>query len=625
MFTEKLILEASQQGLQAVIKWAEQNVPTEELVYDNTEESLYKHYSFVKNWCQEVRLFDMPKPRALTDLFVEPTLSEGLPPLTLQSMPRTSRIPVHYRVFLKPGTHRVLFGHPGAGKTTLVQRLCGSLIFGDTPDATDSEYEFPLLFRLRTASKGRTLTATLLSLLGLQLNSKVAEKTLPKTNGEGFWHWDELEQQVLVAFLNTRCVLILLDGFDELHPALRSAFSKELGELTYRIERSDFFITSRSATAIGTLGRTEYFSILPFDASGIKVFARGWFSDGLVCDRFLEELDRTPYRDATVRPLTLATLCLLYDKYGEIPSPPSEVYRRLVNMYLEKWDEHRNIRRVSKYGRFGPERKREFLGLLAYTMARAGKGPEFAHSDLEEAYRQVNDRFDLPPSDSERVLSEIESHTGLLVEAGFSTYAFYHKSIQEFLCAEVIARLPLLPRRVKHLFRMPDECAIAAALTGDISSFIAVLLNGFADSGQTKGHGNHTIQGPGPFWIPFFERCRVEEVRFAADPVMAHCILAIESLGWHKRKQVGVGEDEYYPDENHNELLKRLESVVSQKPMQQVMQNIWRGGSVRQRESYSVSTIALPQDVFGRFPCISGITVVDNRLLRAFGRQATED
>ena len=45
------------------------------------------------------------------------------------------------------------------------------------------------------------------------------------------------------------------------------------------------------------------------------------------------------------------------------------------------------------------------------------------------------------------VIAELESHTGLFIQSGFDQFEFAHKSLQEFLTAEYLVKLPSIPTR----------------------------------------------------------------------------------------------------------------------------------------------------------------------------------
>ena len=162
-------------------------------------------------------------------------------------------------------------------------------------------------------------------------------------------------------------------------------------------------------------------------------------------------------------------------------------------MNLDKWDAHRDVRRVSAYGRFGPDQKREFLSHLAFGMSQRRIGANFTGADLQAVYESIHRQFSLPRGEAANVVAEIESHNGLVLKSGFDSLQFYHKSIQEYLCAEVISRLPILPETLTNFWSLPDECAIAASHSGESSMFLAMFatrcfeeLTGTADDGN--GH-----------------------------------------------------------------------------------------------------------------------------------------
>jgi hypothetical protein len=152
-----------------------------------------------------------------------------------------------------------------------------------------------------------------------------------------------------------------------------------------------------------------------------------------------------------------------------------------------------------------------------------------------------------------------------------------------------------------------------------------MLLNSYVEGQAATPAGRAGAEGIRSFWTPFLERCRVEEVRFPADVVTAHCVLALESLGWRRKRHSDPGEDEYLAVEGHDELLARLEWVVRQGGLALTTRNVWHTGSTRQRGPYCVSAIPVPQNVFSRFTRIPGTVVADKRLLRAIGAGVVED
>jgi predicted NACHT family NTPase len=183
-----------------------------------------------------------------------------------------------------------------------------------------------------------------------------------------------------------------------------------------------------------------------------------------------------PYKDLRTRPLTLVNLCIVFEKYGYLPPSPVTIYRKIVQLLLEEWDSERGVRRYSRYADFDAARKLDFLAALSYEMdVIRGSGASFSTSNLQEAYREICDRFHLPPNDAAIVAQEIESHSGLIVRTGIETFEFSHKSLQEYLTAEYISRLRLLPTLGILLRNYPNELAIAVALASDPAEWFCSL------------------------------------------------------------------------------------------------------------------------------------------------------
>jgi hypothetical protein len=82
----------------------------------------------------------------------------------------------------------------------------------------------------------------------------------------------------------------------------------------------------------------------------------------------------------------------------------------------------------------------------------------------------------LPAKEIKKVVEEIESHTGLIVSSGFDHYEFAHLSLQEFLAADHIVRLPDLLSTLQFVHALPNELAIAVALSSSPSEYLAKLV-----------------------------------------------------------------------------------------------------------------------------------------------------
>ncbi len=92
------------------------------------------------------------------------------------------------------------------------------------------------------------------------------------------------------------------------------------------------------------------------------------------------------------------------------------------------------------------------------------------------SYLEIADNYVLPHTEAQSVVNELETHTGLIVQSGADSFEFSHKSLQEYLTAVFIVGLPAIPRRMIDLQIMPNELAIATALSSRPSQYFYSLV-----------------------------------------------------------------------------------------------------------------------------------------------------
>jgi hypothetical protein len=152
------------------------------------------------------------------------------------------------------------------------------------------------------------------------------------------------------------------------------------------------------------------------------------------------------------------------------------VYKKIVSLLLEDWDQQRSVQRVSAYSDFEVDRKADFLADLAHSLTTSNKTSTFTSEDLRLSYESIYMNYGLQLSEGEAVVNELETHTGLIVQSGAELFEFSHKSLQEYLTAVVIVGLPGIPPNMIELQIMPNELAIATALSSRPSKYFHTLV-----------------------------------------------------------------------------------------------------------------------------------------------------
>jgi hypothetical protein len=439
----------------------------------DVEKALNHHIRTVKNWSDEITFKDLKSSKQISEIFI---------PLDLYVYPRRIRMEIQEEIEKVPlldvigreKNHLTILGQPGAGKTTSMKFICQSIFFDET--FYKAKFSYPILIKLREFNKpvkskdsAGILIEHLFNLFGLKINNKEDKKISVE-------QLNRTKKNLVYEILEKLKVLLIIDGFDELNfKSHKEIIKNEIGEMATYLEESKFILTSRNADYNYSNESISVYEICPLKKSQIKDFAVKWLGEK-DADKFLTEVKNSPYNDTSIRPLTIAHLCAIYERIGKIPEKPKTVYRKIINLLLEEWDEQRGITRNSTYAMFQVDRKFEFLSNLAFHLTIKNSKAIFSRNDLKIIYKEIYIDFDLELSDSKEVITDIESHTGLFVQAGYDFYEFAHKSIQEYLTAEYIVKLPNIPTQKRYIEKLPNELAITIAISSNPSEYFIQLV-----------------------------------------------------------------------------------------------------------------------------------------------------
>lgn len=433
--------------------------------------ALVEHVEEVRRWCDQIRFNDLRGSKSVSQVYVE--LDTYLMPLAAHehAKERAQTEPLLSAIGRSPLNCAVL-GTAGAGKTTSIQKICVDFF---KQGKALANYNLPLLIKLRNidGEKENPIFHALRVLLSLEVRWSTAQ--LEDSIDRDFFH--SIEKKLVARYLDGLRALLLLDGFDELATeSARAAVVRDVEELIASCSASRIVITSRSSDFQYSMTGLEKFEIAPLSRDQVVTFARRWLQSDAKASDFLDKVFSSPFSDTTIRPLTVAHLCAIYERIQDIPEKPKSVYRRVVQLLLEEWDSQRHIKRPSAYAKFDHDRKFEFLAHLAYHLTTELRQLRFSTDSLKSAYKEIHAEHGLPANEALKVATELESHSGLILESGRDFYEFAHKSIQEYLAADYIVRLPSLTLVEAHLSLLPNELAIATALSSKPAAFLAELF-----------------------------------------------------------------------------------------------------------------------------------------------------
>lgn len=528
------------------------------------ERSLNQHIRIVKNWSNEITFKDLQASKKTSDIFI---------PLNTYLYPKRIRINNDENIRMIPlldvlgreKNHLVILGQPGAGKTTSMKYICQSIFFDEK--FYPKEFGYPILIKLRefnNTQKGKESAGIVIehifNLFGLKVeNEKSKEKTtITQVN--------IAKNNLVLELLDKLNVLLILDGFDELiFKSHREIILGEIGNIANYLENSKLVVTSRTADYNYSNESISVYEICPLNDLQINEFASKWLGSEHA-GKFIKEVENSPYNDTAIRPLTIAHLCAIYERIGKIPDKPKTVYRKIVNLLLEEWDEQRGVKRSSKYALFEVDRKFEFLSSLAFHLTTKNGRAIFSKKDLLIVYQDIYVDFDLERKDAKDVINDVESHTGLFVQAGYDFYEFAHKSIQEYLTAEYIVKLPKMLDQKRLVERLPNELAITVTISSNPSLYFTELVN------------NNLLKMdlPNTFIQTFINRLILEKPDFYKNNIVGISALSLYSNYMNqktKNNQLFLFNSDHLIDEfeglidsifkrNSTEIIKKVYKVV---------------------------------------------------------------
>jgi len=489
----------------------------------NMEEAIAFHSKQIENWSNEINFRDLENPKPLLKAYIP--LDLFLTPRRQVVSEKTSVKKTSIDALLeKSNRNLIILGHPGAGKTTSVKHICQTLLYKDN---VYPNFNFPIVIRLRelTHSENRkeeTVLEKLCEILGIMIifkekirneDNKIETHRIEIREENGVKNESKI-LQVIAELLDELKVLLILDGFDEVPEGMRVQILSDIKQLSISLNTSRFILTSRVGEFHYSIDNTSEYELCPLNDKQIERFTEKWLKNKSNNENFIYQLNKSPFKDAAMRPLTLAHLLAIYEREKQIPDKPKTVYRKIINLLLEEWDLQRTIIRKSRYGNFEVDRKLEFLSHMSYFLTLAYNTTIFSKDEFEIAYFAICDNFNLPKFESKNVVNEIETHNGLFIQAGYEEYEFAHKSMQEYLTATHLVKLPFIPLDEKML-TIPNEIALCIAISSNPTIYFASLVFNILDKLYFSIDFLHIL----------FNRIIIEKVDFNQNPILAFSFL----------------------------------------------------------------------------------------------------
>ncbi len=429
--TVKFILDTFKEALRGY-KNFEQWLLDGNRKYDPLSKSVSKYSSRLMSRYGFVRIFSMQKPISLKRLLVNVNILEKITANIGSSVEQLEKFfEKDARGFgtiikttdglevIEEFNQVMVFGKPGAGKTTFLKSLMVKCFEGKLKRKL-----IPIFISLKDLSDS-----------GFQILDFINQEF----DVCGFPDAGGFIERILE---KGRC-LILFDGFDE----ITKNQDKNIIALKNFIDKypdNQVLISCRIAAKDYIFENFVEVEIADFDSEQINTFIDNWFESGsekaILCKNRIQH--KPSYLELATTPLLLALLCLNFDETMEFPSNKSELYKEAIDALLKKWDASRAIKRDEIYEKLSIRRKEDMLSKIAHTTFCEDEYffKRIRLEDLIENYIEHltgNEEYTDRPT-SQVILKAIVAQHGLFVERAKRIYSFSHLTFQEYFTAKFI-------------------------------------------------------------------------------------------------------------------------------------------------------------------------------------------
>ena len=349
------------------------------------------------------------------------------------------RMPAREKI--KTSQYLMIFGGPGAGKTSFIKNIGLRYLDQSTCLEDFGKLYIPVYVSVKVS--------------GDNINNFGLENIIAQ-------RFDGILSRIEIKnMLQNGDFLILIDALDEYSNIIGTC--DKIVEFLDVYDKNRFIVTTRLGIPECRIEQFDEVRIANFDIEQISEFVNSWFEVSKEKDkeidpdddwqpqdyseRFLNELKlNRSISQAATNPLTLTYLCLRFKEEFGFPKNVSELLKDVVNILLRRWDATRRINRIpSKANKISDSRKVELFAQIAYRGFTKKTSMQVLWSEEElkkEVCEYLSKVSNINPDeidDSAGLLLQvlIRDH-GLLIPQTDLLHSFPHLTFQKYFVAEHI-------------------------------------------------------------------------------------------------------------------------------------------------------------------------------------------
>lgn len=255
----------------------------------------------------------------------------------------------------------------------------------------------------------------------------------------------QLSERQFRSLLSDGGFYLILDGFDEVDPELRTTVEEQILDLQIRSPKLTIVVSSRGDERFFGWQNFEVYHVEPLSKRQVVGLIRNLNYDGEVKRRFIQEINRSLYHKHTSflsNPLLATMMLLTYEQFADIPDKVHIFYEQAFETLFARHDSGKQA---------GFQRKRyttlpinEFRNILsAFSISTYVKSSLFFSEAEILEFIETAAKYEKSKVNPSQFLADLIESVCIMQKDGFHI-AYVHRSFQEYFAALFVSRSPAI-------------------------------------------------------------------------------------------------------------------------------------------------------------------------------------
>ncbi|AKF48574.1 NACHT domain-containing protein [Pseudomonas fragariae (ex Marin et al. 2024)] len=378
----------------------------------------WKTTAGIKKAC--VALGRIEKVKTIWSPEAEVSLRSFYFPSKLQTKPTSDESPTLISTdditFLPPG-NIVIEGIVGQGKSIFMRHLASSAL------NLSSGILIPVFIELRTITSKRTLSNAVSAFL----------ETISVDGAQATFDY----------LADSGKIILLLDGFDEIPSECIGDVIYELGNIQTRNPELKIIISSRPRNHIQNTNGFQVLKLVKLTEGDYDSFISKLIissSKRLDVVQALKDCSDN-IKGVISTPLMLTLVVIVYQTEKEIPSTLSDFFEKLFGVVFTKHDRLKAGFNRQHHSGLSERKLKQLFDTFCFMVVRFGGTRSLDNASFEKAFEDAISYAPQCFCDLDNFRNDIIKVACLMVEEGFDTTTFLHKSILDYHAASFVKNL----------------------------------------------------------------------------------------------------------------------------------------------------------------------------------------